>query len=94
MIGNGKGSSQRTGTSTLDLHPTDVSKIMRSKMDIEESYPTHDLYNDDDDDFDKLIGRIEKNNTIAPSSKPNINSKQTTQRAKAEHHFNDDEDFF
>ena len=76
MIG-GKGSSQRTGASTLDLHPTDVSKVMRSKMDVEDSYPTHDLYNDDDDDFDKLIGRIEKT-TIAPSSQANINSKQTT----------------
>jgi hypothetical protein len=39
MIG-GKGSTQRTGASTLDLHPTDVSKVLRSKMDIEDSYPT------------------------------------------------------
>jgi hypothetical protein len=36
-------------------------------MDIEESFPTHDLYNmDEDDDFDKLIGHIEKNTAIAP----------------------------
>jgi len=70
-IGGGyKGSSQRTGTSTVDLHPTDISKgnaMLRSKMDIEESYPTHDLYNmDEDDDFDKLIGHIEKNTGLAP----------------------------
>lgn len=98
-IGGGyKGSSQRTGTSTLDLHQTEISKgnvMLRSKMDIEESYPTHDLYNmDDDDDFDKLIGHIEKSSGIAPNQANVASSKQTTQRAKAEHHFNDDEDFF
>ena len=42
--------------------------MLRSKMDIEESYPTHDLYNmDDDDDFDKLIGHIEKSSSQAPN---------------------------
>ena len=51
--------TQRTGASTMDLHPTETTKINgRSKLDIEESYPTQDMYNDDDDEFDKLIGRV------------------------------------
>jgi hypothetical protein len=51
--------TQRTGTSTMDLHPTETTKVHgRSKLDVEESYPTHDIYNDEDDEFDKLIGRV------------------------------------
>jgi hypothetical protein len=87
-----------------DPHQTETTKANgRSKFDHEDSIPGGDMLYDDDDEFDKLIGRITSQNKAMPKDGailPPINgydplsSKITTQRQQVGKHIDDHEDFF
>ncbi len=86
-----------------DHHHTETTKANgRSKLDHEDSIPGGDMLYDDDDEFDKLIGRITNKGSMPKGGAmlPPINgydplsSKNTTQRQKADRHIEDNYDFF
>lgn len=89
-----------------DHHHTETTKANgRSKLDHEDSIPGGDMLYDDDDEFDKLIGRITNKAAVMPrgatSTLPPIygydpisSSKESTQRQHNGRHIEENEDFF